>query len=507
MDEISLLYNISQALNENLDLKKGLQRVLELMSESSETVWGAVSILNPLRNEINIEVVHGPLKSPSKGVTYKSGEGITGKVIETGTPIAIPKVSEEPRFLNRSRLRAAFAGQELSFICVPILKGKQVIGAFGTQRPYSPERELSNDIRFMSVISTMIARHVIHLDTMRIEKERFREENRRLQGELKNRYRITEMIGNSNKMREVFQMITQVSGSNATVLVRGESGTGKELVAHAIHFNSQRADKPFIKVNCAALPQSVIESELFGHERGAFTGADKRKKGRFELANHGTLFLDEIGDLSFQTQIALLRVLQEKEFERVGGTETISTDVRIITATNRNLEKLVDEGKFREDLYFRLNVFPIHIAPLRERKGDLLLLSDHFVEKYNQEHGKTIRRISTPTIDMLMSYHWPGNVRELENCIERAVLISNDEVLHGHHLPPTRQPAEVSGPARPRPRREPVGALERNLIEDALKSSRGNKAKAARALGVTERLMGIKVEKLQIDYRRYRTKR
>jgi Nif-specific regulatory protein len=504
MHEISLLYNISQALNDQPDLKKALHRVLELMGEAYGTVWGAVSILNPLRNEINIEVVHGPLKSPSKGVTYKLGEGITGKVIETGAPVAIPKISEEPRFLNRSRLRSAFAGQELSFVCVPIQKGKQVIGAFGAQRPYSPDRELSQDIRFMSVISTMIARHAIHLDAMRIEKERLRDENRRLQGELKNRYRITEMIGNSNKMREVFQMITQVSGSNATVLIRGESGTGKELVANAIHYNSRRTKRPFIKVNCAAIPENLIESELFGHERGAFTGAVRQKPGKFELAHLGTLFLDEIGSIGLDVQAKLLRALQEREFERVGGTRILKADVRFVAATNKNLEAAVDNGTFRGDLYYRLNVFPIYMPPLRERKTDILLLSDYFLEKYSKENQKDIKRFSTPAIDMLMDYHWPGNVRELENCIERAVLLCDEGAVHPHHLPPTLQTGRESNSLPEVSLETALDNLEKEMILDALKNARGNITTAAGILKTTVRKIGYKMRKYEIDYKDYR---
>ena len=301
-------------------------------------------------------------------------------------------------------------------------------------------------------------------------------------------------------------MIAQVSKSDTTVLIRGESGTGKELVAHAIHFNSLRAVKPFIKVNCGALPESVVESELFGHEKGAFTGAIATRKGRFELANGGTIFLDEIGDLSPTTQIKLLRVLQEREFERVGGTATIKTNVRVITATNRNLEQLIAEGRFRQDLYYRLDVFPIHIPPLRERKTDIPLLADFFVEKYSKANSKMVRRISTPAIDMLMSYHWPGNVRELENCLERAVLLTSDQVIHGHHLPPTLQTAEASGTAHTGTLEGTLERVERDLLVDALKASRGNRAKAARALGISERIMGLRVQRFGIDARRFRTR-
>jgi Nif-specific regulatory protein len=306
-------------------------------------------------------------------------------------------------------------------------------------------------------------------------------------------------------MQTVYDLIAQVSRSDTTVLIRGESGTGKELVAHAIHFNSLRSAKPFIKVNCGALPESVVESELFGHEKGAFTGAIATRKGRFELAHGGTIFLDEIGDLSPTTQIKLLRVLQEREFERVGGTATLKTDVRVIAATNRDLEELISEGKFRQDLYYRLDVFPIHVPPLRDRKTDIPLLADFFVEKYSKVNHKNIRRIATPAIDMLMTYHWPGNVRELENCVERAVLLSSNHVIHGHHLPPTLQTAEASGTMPSGTLDRMLDNIERDLIIDALKAARGNKAKAARALGISERIMGLRVRKHGIDPRRFRT--
>jgi Nif-specific regulatory protein len=257
-------------------------------------------------------------------------------------------------------------------------------------------------------------------------------------------------------------------------------------------------------VSCAALPDSLIESELFGYEKGAFTGAHGRKKGRFELAEGGTLFLDEIGDINMTTQVKLLRVLQEKEFERIGGTETLRANVRLITATNKDLEKAISNGQFREDLYYRLNVFTIFVPPLRDRKSDLLLLADHFLQKYAKEHGRDIRRISTPAIDMLTSYHWPGNVRELENVIERSVLICDGAVVHGHHLPPTLQTAQASGTFTRLSLGESIAAYEKDLIQDALKTSRGNRAKAARLLGTTERIFNYKARKYSVDVDRFR---
>ena len=251
------------------------------------------------------------------------------------------------------------------------------------------------------------------------ERRRLLDENTHLRQELRERYDFSNIIGTSGPTRQMYEQVAQVAQTNTTVLIRGESGTGKELIAHAIHYNSLRAKKPFVKVSCAALPDTLIESELFGYEKGAFTGASARKKGRFEMAEGGTLFLDEIGDINLSTQVKLLRVLQEREFERLGGTETVKVNVRLIAATNKDMEKAIADGTFREDLYYRLNVFTIFVPPLRDRKADLLLLADHFLEKFSREHGKVIKRISTPAIDMLMAYHWPGNVRELENALER----------------------------------------------------------------------------------------
>jgi Nif-specific regulatory protein len=335
------------------------------------------------------------------------------------------------------------------------------------------------------------------------DKKRLVDENLHLRQELRERYDFSSIIGSSGPVRQMYEQMAQVAATNTTVLIRGESGTGKEMVAHAIHYNSPRANKPFVKVSCAALPDSLIESELFGYERGAFTGAEQRKKGRFELAEGGTLFLDEIGDINLATQVKLLRVLQEREFERLGSTETIKVNVRMLTATNKDLERAIAAGTFREDLYFRLNVFTIFVPPLRERKADLLLLVDHFLEKFSREHRKSIKRISTPAIDMLMSYHWPGNVRELENTLERAVLMCDGQVVHGHHLPPSLQTAEASGTVTRVSLSDAVAGFEKDLIQDALKTTRGNRAKAARLLDTTERVLNYKVKKYAIDVRRF----
>jgi len=504
IEKITLFYEISKVLNEHLDLEKSLYNVLSILAESMDMVRGTVSILNPLNNEINIEIAHGISKSAVRKGKYKLGEGITGKVIETGKSITIPKISEEPQFLDRTDTRRAKKNKEYSFICVPVKKGKQVIGAISVDKPYDASYSLSEGKKFISVLATMIANHVINLETIRIEKEKLKEENLRLKSELENKYQFTNIIGNSNKMREVFQMISQVSRSNTTALIRGESGTGKELVANSIHYNSERAKQPFVKVNCAALPANLIESELFGHEKGAFTGAIKQKRGKFELADKGTMFLDEIGAVELDVQVNLLRVLQEKEFERVGGHRTIKTDVWIIAATNKNLEQGVEEETFRGDLYYRINVFPIYLPPLRERKTDILLLADYFLEKYSNENNKNIKRFSTPAIDMMMSYHWPGNVRELENCIERGVLLCDEGVIHSYHLPPTIQTGVESGTLPSRSLEDAIENLEREMIIDALKNTKGNIKQAAELLDTTVRKISYKAEKFGLNYRDYR---
>jgi Nif-specific regulatory protein len=504
IEEVTMLYEITKALNAHLVLKKSLYKVLDILSNSMNMVRGTITILNPMRNEIRIEVAHGLTRNAMERVKYKLGEGITGRVIETGEAVSIPKISEEPLFLDRTGSRKKRKDGDQSFICVPVKKGKQVIGALSVDRPFDASYSLQSGEKLLSVIATMIASHVIKLETIQMDKERLREENRRLQNVLKDKYSIRNIIGNSNKMREVFQMISQVSKSNATVLIRGESGTGKELVANSIHYNSLREKNPFIKVNCAALPATLIESELFGHEKGSFTGAIKQKIGKFELAHKGTIFLDEIGSIGLDVQANLLRILQEKEFERVGGHRTLKTDVRIIAATNKNLERAVEEETFRGDLYYRLNVFPIYMPPLRARKTDILLLADYFLEKYAAENHKDIKRFSTPAIDMLMEYHWPGNVRELENCIERAVLLCEEGVIHSYHLPPTLQTGKESDTVPSLSLEDAVASLEKEMIIDALKNTAGNVTMATQILQTTVRKFAYKAQKYGVDYRQYR---
>jgi Nif-specific regulatory protein len=492
--ELETLYEVSRALASGTTLGEALAQTMELLRRFPGAERGSLTLLDEETRELYIEAA---LDLPEAGrrARYQLGEGITGEVVATGQPIFVPDVEREPRFLHRTIRRAAGPGQAVSFVCVPILLDHRPIGALSVDLPHRDNRENAHLIKFLHVVSALVA--------LRLKTQRpLEEQNRLLRQELRERYDFTHLIGTSGPMRDVLAAVAQVAGTGTTVLIRGESGTGKELIAHALHYNSPRAQGPFVKVNCAALPESLMESELFGHERGAFTGALSRKKGRFELADGGTIFLDEVGELSPATQAKLLRVLQEREFDRVGGHEPVRVDVRIIAATNRDLEQAIADRGFREDLYYRLNVFPLFLPPLRERKPDILLLADHFVEKYARTHHKRVRRLTTPAIDMLMRYHWPGNVRELENVIERAVIVCDGFAIHGRHLPPTLQMPERAG-AFSGSLKGAVERLEADLLTDALKSARGSVAEAARLLSSTERIVRYKLRKLGIESARF----
>ena len=501
--KLSTLLETSQALASTPDLKEGLRRVLDILGRHHGAIRSTVVLMNNDSGAVELEAWAGDV-SPRKRIRYRVGEGITGQVVATGRPIVVPRVSREPKFLNRAADRPELRERELSYVSAPVTLDGKTIGALGIDLLFKADRDYDRSAKFLGVVASMIAQAVRVHRLIEADRKRLVDENTHLRQELKERYDFSNLVGTSGPIRQVYEQIAQVARTNTTVLLRGESGTGKELIAHAIHYNSSRMKKPFIKVSCAALPHDLIESELFGYEKGAFTGAQTSKKGRFELADGGTLFLDEIGELNVSTQIKLLRVLQEREFERLGSTETIRSNIRLVAATNKDLEKAIAAGEFREDLYYRLNVFAIYVPPLRERKPDVTLLADYFVEKFSREHGKSVKRISTPAIDMLASYHWPGNVRELGNVIERAVVVCEGQVLHAHHLPPTLQTAEASGTAQTSSFADSMAAFEKDALLDALKSARGNRAKAARLLSTTERIFNYRVRKYGIDWRRFK---
>jgi Nif-specific regulatory protein len=504
VQELSLLFDVSQTLNRSKNIQELVGPVLKVMAEHMGMLRGTLTILNRKTKEIVIEDAYGLSAEEMARGRYKVGEGITGKVVETGEPMVVANISNDTLFLDRTQARKRDK-ERISFICVPIKIDNETIGTLSVDRPTATMSvSLDDDVRLLTIIASLIAQTVYVHQTSYEKQVLLEEENERLQIKLEDKFHPSNIIGNSNRMREVYHMIQVVSHSDTTVLILGESGVGKELVANAIHYNSGRAKNAFIKVNCAALPDNLIESELFGHEKGAFTNAFMTRIGRFESAHGGTLFLDEIGDLPVSTQIKLLRVLQEREFERLGSSKTIKTDVRLIAATNRDLIQHVKEGSFREDLYYRLNVFPICVPPLREKKTDIILLSDFFIEKYNQKLGRRVKRITTPAIDMLMSYHWPGNVRELENVIERAVLLSSDHVIHSYHLPPSLQTAEASNTIQNKMLACVLETVERDLIIDTLKETRGNMTIAAQILGVTNRIMGLRVKHYNLNPRLYK---
>ena len=505
--ELEVLYRISQAMaREHHDVSALLNEVMDVMETGMSLSRGTLTLRRPDTDIFVIESSRGLTADEMKRGQYKLGEGITGKVAKTAKAVLVPDITKEPDFLNRTKSRK---DTRVAFLCVPIIHQRRVIGTFSIDRPVAGEGELKRDLEFLRLVASLLAEAVAGIREQLEEHESLVAENRQLREQLVRQYHPANLVGKCSTMRHVYEQVAQVADSTATVLVRGESGTGKELVARAIHYRSSRRNSPFVCVNCAALPENLIESELFGHEKGAFTGAMAQRKGRFEQANGGTLFLDEIGDIALPVQIRLLRVLQEREFERVGGNNTVKVNVRIIAATSRNLEQAIKEGRFREDLYYRLNVFPIHLPPLRERRSDIMLLADHFVQKYNEIYSRKVKRISTAAINMMMAYHWPGNVRELENCVERAVLTSADDVVHGFSLPPSLQTGEQTRtPLLPEDGADlerMVESYEREIIIDSLKKHRGNAAAAARHLKTTQRILNYRIKRMGIVPQEYRT--
>lgn len=509
--ELRVLSGISRVLVGQREVAGLLEHILQVLEENLGFSQGALCLLQG--DALIIEASYGLSDEEKARGTYHLGEGITGEVGRSGRPAVIRDTARSRDFLNRTG--ALHGDMSESFLCVPVLHSGEVIGTLSLSFEVLRPAVLDKLLRLLEVVANILADAVASVRAQVSERQQLERENDRMRYELGENKGFENIIGHSSAMRSVYLEMAKVARSSANVLLLGESGTGKELLAQAIHYASDRRSGPFVAVNCAALPEGLIESELFGHEKGAFTGAIKQRIGRFEEASTGTLFLDEIGDIPVQTQVKLLRVLQEKIFERVGSQQPITTNARIIAATSRNLEKMRDEGSFREDLYYRIAVLPIAVPPLRSRKVDIISLADFFLSKYNKIYNKHVLRLSTPAIDMLMAYHWPGNVRELENMIERAVIMSNSAVINAVDLPPSLQTAQATGTELVVPgsvgEQQPGAGLETltasfetELITAALKRSRGNVSAAARELSTTIRKLNYRIRQLHISPAQYR---
>ncbi len=498
----SLLEDIGREfISSNKDINVLLNNVFNLIVSYYNIERGMISIYHKDEGEISVDIHYGYTKEEVERGVYRPGEGIIGTVVQTGSPIIIQDIRNEPRFLNRTGANRNILTNRVSFICIPIIVDNSVIGAISVDIINNSGRDLSEEFHMLTTISIMISQAVNSKMEMIRRERRLKEENAALRSKIESTIISSKIIGKSRAIRELYEKIVLVSNTDTTVLILGESGTGKELIADAIVENSNRKDKPYIKVNIASLPKNLIEAELFGYERGAFTGAIGTKKGKFEAANGGTIFIDEIGDLDLDLQVHLLRVLQNKTIDRVGGIEPIAVDVRVIAATHRDLDLMVEKGLFRQDLYYRLNIFQIYSPPLRERKSDIVLLADHFLDFYSKKLNKEVKRITQEAIDLLVNYNWPGNVRELENCIERAVILCKEDSLRSYHLPPSLQKGTAT---KSLSFEERVSQFEREIIIDALANTNGNVSQAAKELGTTKRIISYKMNKLGIDYRKFR---
>lgn len=493
--EIAILREVTSVVVRERNVRRLLEEVIEILERGLGMKRGTFALLEG--DELRIEASTRTLNAEERALgRYRIGEGITGLVAKTGKSEVVLDVRKDQRFLNKTRSRAG--NEAVSFICVPLIYLGQVVGTLSVDcEMRSDTGALVKDVAFLEIIANITAEAAAACREECAERDALIEENRQLRDMLP--CNPGKLIGDCKDMRAVYEQIHQVAPSDATVLIRGASGTGKELVAKAIQGLSLRKDKPFVVLNCAALPEALVESELFGHEKGAFTDARERRIGRAEAANGGTLFLDEIGDLSIPVQVKLLRFLQERTFSRVGSNEEIHSDVRFIAATSRNLEDLMQRKLFREDLYYRLSVFPIVMPDLAARGGDIILLAQHFLSKMSAKYGKRITRISSPAANMLQAYSWPGNVRELENCIERAVLTCKDDCIHGYNLPPALQSPEFNEDPYHTDEHltleEQLAAVERKILENALRRHDGNRAAAGRELGVSPRMMNYRLNK------------
>ncbi len=499
--ELETLYSVSKVLSKSIDLKQTLAEVLKLLHDQGRLLNGMVSLLDEDGRDLMVFAVHESNRmAPLESVCYQEGEGLVSIIMKSSEPIIVERLTDEPRFLGR----LGVYDMALPFIGVPIKIDKnEVIGVFVAQPP-SGGSLLGEQARFLEMLAILVGQSVSLSRTVVNEQRALKDERDHLRREVKLEHGFDSIVGHSPLIRQVFDQVRQVAKWNTTVLIRGESGTGKELIANAIHYNSPRAGDIFVKLNCAALPDNLLESELFGHEKGAFTGAITQRKGRFEQANGGTLFLDEIGEISSAFQAKLLRVLQEGEFERIGGLKTIKVDVRIIAATNRDLEADIEQGVFREDLYYRLNVMPINMPSLREHAEDIPDLARFLVEKISRIQGRSLT-IMDSAIRILMHHNWPGNVRELENCLERAAImceqgqIDRDVIgLAGLKESSTINQAvkQVINVDLDDPEMD-----DRERVIAALEQAGWVQAKAARLLSLTPRQIAYRIQTLNIKVR------
>ena len=503
---LGVLHRLLQELNPLSPLQASLETLLEHTATAMGYRRMAVAIFDPQANTISFDLVYG--HQGQAQATYAPGQGVTGQVVQTGQSIIVEDMAADPRFLNKALGRPEAELHELAFVCVPVgraVEGRtEILGVLSADIPQQSRHILERHRIFLEVLATVIARQIAYLQEAMAQKKIWASMGFLGEGTERDKaLQQSKIVATSKAMSFVMGQVLQVAPSKAAVLLRGESGTGKELLAEAIHKASPRRDRPLIRLNCAALPSDLLESELFGHEKGAFTGAIATKKGRFELAHTGTLFLDEIGELSPEAQAKLLRALQEGELQRLGSERPMSVDVRIICATHQPLEQLIKIGKFREDLYYRINVFPIFIPPLRDRREDILPLAEYFLQSFCQEYDKNIKRISMPAIDLLTQYAWPGNVRELRNCMERATLICNEEAIRTYHLPPTLQTAESSATDIQLSFGEAVAKFEQELLIEALQRCGGNMLQVARDLRTSYRIIHYKIKKYNIDPKKY----
>ena len=502
--EVSFLYDISRLLG-IANINEAIYPILKRTAVYTGISCCVLHIFKKKTNDVIVEEAYGFDEEEKLKIKKQLRASILKKVAETGIPMLLTRISHKPQFITSSRDLNDFK-TEISLICVPVMAEKEILGAFSLSLEFYESNTFKTEFRLLTIIGCMIANTVRALQEKGEELEELKEANHQLKSAFTTQFVSEEIVGSAGKMRDVYELVQKVAKTNATVLIRGESGVGKELFANAIHYNSNRSDKPLIKINCAALPDALIESELFGHEKGAFTGADVQRKGRFEMADQGTIFLDEIGDIPASTQVKILRILQEHELERLGNSRTIKVDVRVIAATNRNLEEMITKNQFREDLFYRLNVFPLYVPPLRERKDDIPTLINHFITKFNKKNGLNINRITTPAIDMMMFYHWPGNIRELENCIERAAILACDGAIHSNHLPPTLQTAQSTGTDLKGDIDNILGNVEKQVILDTLIIHHGNVARTAEQLNITERMLRLRMQKYNVNPKLFKTK-